>query len=145
DIDVHFTGARPGEKLFEELFFTGAHVTPTLHPKILRARDAEASEHNPKDIELLIQAARESDSSGKIRRLILRLVPEYVGVLDTGEFGILGAKLPDSVSMNDISCKAPELDSLPESMRALREHQDGRVPFEDEKCQRASSEIALSG
>jgi FlaA1/EpsC-like NDP-sugar epimerase len=88
DIDVLFTGARPGEKLFEELFFAGADVTPTLHRKILRARDAEASAHNPKDIEALIHAARENRSAGTIRRLILKLVPEYAGVLDTGEFAI---------------------------------------------------------
>ena len=88
DIDVQFTGTRPGEKLYEELFFTGADVTPTRHPKILRARDAEASEHNPKDIEALILAARENRSAGTIRRLILQLVPEYAGVTDTGEFSL---------------------------------------------------------
>ena len=79
---------RPGEKLFEELFFTGADVAPTDHPKILRARDAEATEHNPVDIQALIEAARENRSAGKIRRLILRLVPEYAGTQDTGEFAI---------------------------------------------------------
>jgi FlaA1/EpsC-like NDP-sugar epimerase len=88
DIEVRFTGTRPGEKLFEELFFTGADVTPTNHPKILRARDAEATEHNPADIQALIEAARENKSAGKIRRLILRLVPEYAGTQDTGEFSI---------------------------------------------------------
>jgi FlaA1/EpsC-like NDP-sugar epimerase len=88
DIEVRFTGTRPGEKLFEELFFTGADVTPTNHPKILRARDAEATEHNPVDIQALIEAARENRSAGKIRKLILRLVPEYAGTVETGEFAI---------------------------------------------------------
>ncbi|MEP6618926.1 MAG: nucleoside-diphosphate sugar epimerase/dehydratase [bacterium] len=88
DIDVQFTGTRPGEKLFEELFFTGADVTPTTHPKILRARDAEASDHSAIDIENLIQAARENRSGGRIRRLILQLVPEYAGTLDTGEYAV---------------------------------------------------------
>jgi FlaA1/EpsC-like NDP-sugar epimerase len=90
DVEVRFTGTRPGEKLFEELFFTGADVTPTIHPKILRARDAEASAHSAADIAALIEASRENRSAGKIRRLILKLVPEYAGVLDTGEFGIGG-------------------------------------------------------
>jgi FlaA1/EpsC-like NDP-sugar epimerase len=94
DIEVRFTGTRPGEKLYEELFFTGADVSPTIHPKILRARDAEASEHSDSDIAALIQAARENRSAGRIRRLILKLVPEYAGVLDTGEFGIISA--PDA-------------------------------------------------
>ncbi|MDQ2668896.1 MAG: polysaccharide biosynthesis protein, partial [Gemmatimonadota bacterium] len=76
DIEVRFTGMRPGEKLYEELFFTGANVTPTIHPKILRARDAEAIEHNDADIELLIRAARENRSAETIRRLVLKVVPE---------------------------------------------------------------------
>ena len=89
DIEVRFTGMRPGEKLYEELFFTGAEVTPTVHPKILRARDAEAFSHSDADIELLIKAARENRPAATIRRLVLKLVPEYAGVLDTGEFSIV--------------------------------------------------------
>ncbi|HET7186749.1 MAG TPA: nucleoside-diphosphate sugar epimerase/dehydratase [Gemmatimonadaceae bacterium] len=86
DIEVEFTGVRPGEKLFEELFFQGAHVAPTIHPKILRARDAEADGHDVSDIDGLIAAARSNRSSGEIRRLIVKLVPEYSGQLDTGEY-----------------------------------------------------------
>jgi FlaA1/EpsC-like NDP-sugar epimerase len=89
DIEVRFTGPRPGEKLYEELFFTGANVTPTIHPKILRARDAEASHHSDADIEALIKASRENRPAATIRRLILNLVPEYAGVIDTGEFGLV--------------------------------------------------------
>jgi FlaA1/EpsC-like NDP-sugar epimerase len=86
DIEVNFTGTRPGEKLYEELFFKGAHMVPTDHPKILRARDSAASEHSRGDVEELIRASRENRSAGEIRRLIARLVPEYSGNLDTGEF-----------------------------------------------------------
>ena len=34
DIDIVFTGVRPGEKLFEELETEGEHITKTKHPKI---------------------------------------------------------------------------------------------------------------
>jgi FlaA1/EpsC-like NDP-sugar epimerase len=34
DIDIKFTGVRPGEKLFEELRKEGEDIEPTVHPKI---------------------------------------------------------------------------------------------------------------
>ena len=34
DIDIIFTGLRPGEKLFEELLIEGEGIMPTAHPKI---------------------------------------------------------------------------------------------------------------
>jgi FlaA1/EpsC-like NDP-sugar epimerase len=77
DIEVRVSGMRPGEKLYEELFFTDANVTPTVHPKVLRARDAELAVHSPQDIDALIQAARESRSETTMRKLILKLVPEF--------------------------------------------------------------------
>jgi len=95
DVEVNFTGVRPGEKLFEELFFQGAQMVPTDHPKILRARDAATSEHSRGDIAELIQAARENRSAGEIRRLLVRLVPEYSGSLDTGEFDLISDHTPD--------------------------------------------------
>jgi FlaA1/EpsC-like NDP-sugar epimerase len=36
-IAIQVTGARPGEKLFEELFYDRANAKPTKHPKILTA------------------------------------------------------------------------------------------------------------
>jgi FlaA1/EpsC-like NDP-sugar epimerase len=79
DIEIRFTGARPGEKLYEELFFKGAHVVPTVHPKILRARDSEAESHSAEKLALLIDAAKENRSPDEIRRLLTDLVPEYSG------------------------------------------------------------------
>lgn len=97
DIEVRVTGMRPGEKLYEELFFRGDGVTPTIHPKILRARDAESEQHTPADVEALLQAARDNRSAEKIRDLILKLVPEYAGTLDAGPFDI-GAGIAQSAA-----------------------------------------------
>jgi FlaA1/EpsC-like NDP-sugar epimerase len=83
DIELRYTGIRPGEKLFEELFFQGDHVTPTIHPKILRARDSEGNGLRAEDIESLIRAALENACPSELRRLISRLVPEYRGPDDT--------------------------------------------------------------
>lgn len=38
DIEIHYTGLRPGEKLFEELFHEQEALQPTPHRKILLAR-----------------------------------------------------------------------------------------------------------
>lgn len=37
DIQIVVTGKRPGEKMYEELFYDDATASPTSHPKILRA------------------------------------------------------------------------------------------------------------
>ena len=36
DIEIEFTGLRPGEKLFEELSHKGENIAATTHPKIMR-------------------------------------------------------------------------------------------------------------
>lgn len=82
DIEIRVTGMRPGEKLFEELFFSGSEVSATAHPKILRARDAESSADHSEDIDALIRAARENRDEHMIRRLMLKLVPQYAGELE---------------------------------------------------------------
>src|SRR5206468_4108863 len=43
DIDIQFTGIRPGEKLYEEMFFSDEFAVPTEHPKVLRAGKGEAA------------------------------------------------------------------------------------------------------
>jgi FlaA1/EpsC-like NDP-sugar epimerase len=38
DVKIEFTGMRPGEKLFEELYFSAEKVHPTSHPRIFCLR-----------------------------------------------------------------------------------------------------------
>ena len=42
DIDIEFTGLRPGEKLYEELLADGEHTLPTPHPKLRIAKSRAA-------------------------------------------------------------------------------------------------------
>ncbi|MGN6551500.1 MAG: polysaccharide biosynthesis protein [Pararhizobium sp.] len=44
DIEIRVTGARPGEKLAEELFYDPSNAATTRHPKILRTRRSDMVE-----------------------------------------------------------------------------------------------------
>ena len=53
DIEIAYTGIRPGEKLFEEILTTEEVATSTRHKKIFVAKDAEP------DVETLRATMRE--------------------------------------------------------------------------------------
>lgn len=77
DIELRFTGARPGEKLYEELFFSPENATPTPHPKILRAKDHTSPAHAMDLVDDLIDAAASEASDEVLRDLLVRLVPDF--------------------------------------------------------------------
>ncbi|MCE7979625.1 MAG: polysaccharide biosynthesis protein [Caldilinea sp. CFX5] len=78
DIEIEFSGLRPGEKLYEEMFTPNESYGPTQHKKILVAHNA--SQFIPADlsstIDQLIQTALHNDNEGVVRRLH-HLLPEY--------------------------------------------------------------------
>lgn len=78
DIDIVFTGLRPGEKLFEELFIQGEQYEPTQHEKLLIVQNASGiiPENIESIIEELCKAATRNDSN-LIVILLKQLVPEY--------------------------------------------------------------------
>jgi len=77
DIEIRFTGTRPGEKLFEELVLEGEQIVPTYHEKIKIFRGARMSRLETdqwlKELQNLV--AREGEIS--ILRHLKDLVPEY--------------------------------------------------------------------
>ena len=79
DIEIVFTGLRPGEKLFEELSIKGEDMQETRHPKmgiwknILMDRNRLRAK-----IEELVAIAKIGEHAGIVAK-IKELVPEYIG------------------------------------------------------------------
>lgn len=77
DIRIQFTGIRPGERLYEEMFFSAEHVLPTDHPKVLRARNGLLADGVRKRIETLVHAAEHDHEEDELRTLLQSLVPDF--------------------------------------------------------------------
>jgi len=85
DIEIRFTGIRPGEKLFEELSINDEHVAKTIHPKIFVGK---FKPHAWKDVERgveALQALSDGADSARIRNAFAEIVPEYTGVISSEE------------------------------------------------------------
>jgi FlaA1/EpsC-like NDP-sugar epimerase len=75
DIDIVFTGLRPGEKLFEELFIEGEQYERTQHEKILIARNA--SQQVPVNLNIAVNALSEAAARND-DQLIVSLLEQMV-------------------------------------------------------------------
>jgi FlaA1/EpsC-like NDP-sugar epimerase len=77
DIEIIYTGLRPGEKLYEELLLTGENHLPTHHEKICVARSLELSLEPLKvKLDSLIAMAIKLDLVA-LRKGLQEIVPEY--------------------------------------------------------------------
>jgi len=77
DIDIRFTGTRPGEKLYEELFFDSESALPTDHPKVLRAKNGTLPTGLGTLVGLLVDGASGGWSDEQLRSLLGRMVPDF--------------------------------------------------------------------
>lgn len=77
DVEIVFTGPRPGEKLAEELFHAGEAMTATGHPGLLlatpRAMNLELLSRGLAELNELATARKHDEAVA----LLSRLVPEY--------------------------------------------------------------------
>ncbi len=98
DIEIQFTGIRPGEKLFEELCLNEEHVSGTNHAKVFVYKTPSLfssdflSRHDR-----LLELADFGDGKS-IKRKIADLVPEYTN----------GRKTPERSRSDDDAPRAPE-------------------------------------
>ncbi len=77
DVEIRFTGMRPGEKLFEELSIAGEDVSPTKHPKIgIMLKRPEDFDRVCERIKILASAS-DTATADELRAELARTVPEY--------------------------------------------------------------------
>lgn len=78
DIEVVFTGLRPGEKLYEELLTEGENILPTYHPKI-KIAGVESFDELVKSGQIETLLSRLYKLSGaEVVSAMRELVPEFV-------------------------------------------------------------------
>jgi len=81
DVDIEFTGMRPGEKLFEEILTAEEGTVASRHEKVFVARNSER--YSPGDIENILKEFREllsgasAEDSAKVRELLKKYVKHY--------------------------------------------------------------------
>jgi FlaA1/EpsC-like NDP-sugar epimerase len=79
DIELRFTGLRPGEKLYEEVLFGHEDVRQTNHPKIIRAlAEVPDAELESRIDELLRQIQLQKKDDAWLRKMVEELVPDFI-------------------------------------------------------------------
>ncbi len=77
DIEIKYTGIRPGEKLHEELFYNTDHVATTAHAKIFQAKSSPKSEDVLGKVLAILKKAEENKlTASELRESILSLGSE---------------------------------------------------------------------
>lgn len=76
DIDIIFTGIRPGEKLFEELETSDEHLTRTRHPKIFIGKIATVPDSQVRHALRSLAALSKSGQEDELRRFLNQVIPE---------------------------------------------------------------------
>jgi hypothetical protein len=79
EVSIVYTGLRPGEKLFEELFDKEERVEQTTHPKLRKAvADAVWSEQELAEALSRVRDTLESrDAAALLQEVLRRFVPSY--------------------------------------------------------------------
>jgi len=77
NVEIKFSGLRPGEKLYEELLSTKENTKPTHHPKIMVAQVREYDYETAKlNEERLLESSKTFDDMA-IVKIMKEIVPEY--------------------------------------------------------------------
>ncbi|MFA6130549.1 MAG: nucleoside-diphosphate sugar epimerase/dehydratase [Candidatus Omnitrophota bacterium] len=78
DVDIEYTGVRPGEKLYEEVLFGDEAIRTTSHPKVLCTDLKEPDADVMARLDLFVRTAMTAeDQENKLRELLHTLVPDF--------------------------------------------------------------------
>ncbi len=100
DIEIRFTGMRPGERLNEEVFFRGEDVLPTGHEKIRCARNGHGFSDFENRLDSLIATAKGGYAQEELRELLRSVVPEFRSPDETADQAT--AETPPATSVGDV-------------------------------------------
>ncbi|MGM0498360.1 MAG: polysaccharide biosynthesis protein [Bacteroidota bacterium] len=78
DIQIKYTGLRPGEKLYEELLNDTENTLPTYHSKIMIAKVRNNDYENLKQAIENIQLFRKENNNNEIVKRMKEIVPEFI-------------------------------------------------------------------
>ncbi|MGZ8802035.1 MAG: polysaccharide biosynthesis protein, partial [Mycobacterium sp.] len=114
DINIEFTGLRPGEKLFEELERTGEDLARTRHPKIfigkIAAPSPEVVEAALTDLKALAEARHEEELRGFLNAFLpdAEIAPAGVGAARPDPLGPAdGRMLPSTLDGRQVMTGQP--------------------------------------
>lgn len=82
DIEIKYTGLRPGEKLYEELFHESEHLTNTDHEKLFKARFRKLDWNELAHTFRLLNTACIRHNDDELHILLKSLVPEFKSELE---------------------------------------------------------------
>jgi len=76
EIEIKYTGLRPGEKLYEELFYGKESLLKTKHKKVLLARSSDSDWQMIEQTMTQLQLACDEFDEEQVQALLYQLVPE---------------------------------------------------------------------
>lgn len=77
DVEIQYVGLRPGEKLYEELFYDDEVKESTGNNKVFRARHAVADWRMVRQVVARLEQSHVTAGEREIKRMLAELVPQY--------------------------------------------------------------------
>ena len=77
DVEIRYTGLRPGEKLYEELFYDDEAKETTTNKKVFRARHASADWRRVRQTLVRLEQSLNKAGDDDIKRMLAEIVPQY--------------------------------------------------------------------